>query len=52
MRADTFVTLEPGDLSGADSVFFGERILGNSLLLHCIPQVVIYDQILHLFLLA
>lgn len=52
MRADTFVTFKPGDLSRADSVFFGERILCDSLLLHCIPQVVIYNQILHLFILA
>ena len=38
--ADTFVPLQPCDLTGADAVFFDQRILGDSFFFHDVPQVI------------
>lgn len=37
MRTDTFISLEPGNLPGADSVFLDQGVLGNTFVFHCFP---------------
>lgn len=51
MGADAFITFQPGNLPGTDSIFFYEGILRNAFLLHSIPKVVVNNQMPHLFLL-
>lgn len=39
--ADALISFEPCDLSGADMVLLDQSVLGDSLLLHNLPQIVV-----------
>ena len=41
VRADALVSLQSGDLSGADIVFFDQRVLRDAVFLHHAPQFVV-----------
>lgn len=42
--ADTFISFQPSDLAGADTICLNQHILGNTFFLHSFPKLLIRNQ--------